>query len=212
MWMHRTTAIGTGLVLVAGLLSGCAEMSATEKGAAIGAGTGALAGAIIGNQVRGNRPQHAAMGALIGGLAGAAGGALIGREVERRQPVAAPPPPGPAVGTPSAAPPPPQTASVGVPGQYAGDPTRGEFLNETRWRVNVYVDVDPTRTGSSPTFALGPGERRAVDLDIGSHRVIAQAFVDTQFGPRAVGRLDRAIEVDPRRTGWALRFGDTDFR
>jgi hypothetical protein len=198
-------------ILVAGLLSGCAEMSATEKGAAIGAGTGALAGAIIGNQVRGNRPQHAAMGAIIGGLAGAAGGALIGREVERRQQAAAPAPPAPVVGTPSAAPP-PQTAVVTVPGQYGGDPTRGDFVNQTRWRVNVYVDADPTRTAGPPTFALGPGERRAVDLDVGPHRVVAQAFVDTQFGPRLVGRLDRQIEVDPRRPGWSLAFGDADFR
>ena len=211
MRARRTIAMGTGLVLVLGLVAGCAEMSATEKGAAIGAGTGALAGAIIGNQVRGNRPQHAAIGALIGGLAGAAGGALVGREVERRQQVAAPPP-GPVVGTPSAAPPLPATASVTVPGQFSGDPTRGDIVNETRWRINVYVDADPTRTGGPPAFVLGPGERRPVDLDIGSHRVIAQAFVDTQFGPRAVGRLDRPLEVDPRRTGWTLNFAERDFR
>jgi hypothetical protein len=42
--------------------------------------------------------------------------------------------------------------------------------------------------------------------------VVAKALVDTQFGTRTVGRYDRTIQVDPRGSGWTLRFTEADFR
>ena len=56
------------LVAVAGaavLLSGCADMSATQKGTGIGAAGGAVAGALIGRDAKG-----AAIGAGVGALGG----------------------------------------------------------------------------------------------------------------------------------------------
>ncbi len=92
------------------------------------------------------------------------------------------------------------------------DPTRGRLENGTRWRVQVYVDQDPNTLANAPSITLKPGDVVLENLDIGTHRVIAQATVDTQFGPRAVGRFDRAIQVDPRGAGWSLRFTENDFR
>jgi outer membrane protein OmpA-like peptidoglycan-associated protein len=51
--------------VVAMLASGCADMSETQKGSAIGAGVGALAGAVIGGNTKG-----AAIGAGVGALGG----------------------------------------------------------------------------------------------------------------------------------------------
>ena len=40
----------------------------------------------------------------------------------------------------------------------------------------------------------------------GPHRVIAQAYVDTQLGRRLVGTFDRTLTVDPRAPGWTIHF------
>ncbi|MBI3086665.1 MAG: glycine zipper 2TM domain-containing protein [candidate division NC10 bacterium] len=205
------------LLLVAALgLPACAEMSGAQKGALVGAGTGAAAGAIIGNQVKGNRPGHAGTGAIIGALGGAAAGALIGDAMEQKKP--APPQPGgvlqpvPPPGQPAAGPPPPTQASVTVPGQYAGDPTRGQLINGTPFLLKVYMDVDPTRESSAPYLTMNPNDVLPVNLDVGAHRVVAIATRDTQFGPRTVGRLDRPLRVEVRGSGWELRFTEGDFR
>lgn len=69
----------TSLVAVAAaavLLSGCANMTETQKGAGIGAGVGAVAGALIG----GNRT-----GAAIGGAAGALGGYLWSKNMQDKK-------------------------------------------------------------------------------------------------------------------------------
>lgn len=193
--------------LTAGLFlaSGCAGGPATTReqgvlaGAAIGAGTGAIIGSQTGN---------AGTGALIGGAIGGVSGALIGgaiQEQEQRLGSGVPPPQPGTVFYPSG------QGGVAVGGQYLGDPTRGEVANATRWRVAVYVDAAPGLQSSSPTFWLGPHEVQPANLDIGPHRIIAQAFVDTQFGPRLVGQYDKTISVDPRSSGWSLRFGDGDF-
>jgi hypothetical protein len=206
------------LLLVAALvLPACAEMSGAQKGAAIGAGTGAVAGAIIGNQVGGNRSGHAGTGAIIGALGGAAAGALIGDAMEQKAPAGTqqggPLQPAPPPGYPGAAPPPPPSqASVTVPGQYAADPTRGQFVNGTLYQLKVYVDVDPTREASAPYLIMNPNDVLPANLDVGAHRVVAIATRATQLGPRSVGRYDRQFQVDVRGAGWQLRFSDGDFR
>jgi len=202
------------LILIAALvLPACAEMTGAQKGAAIGAGTGAVAGAIIGNQVSGK----GSTGAIIGALGGAAAGALIGDAMEKKPagtqqggqlyPV---PPPGQPGATPAS--PPPGQASVTVPGQYGADPTRGQFVNTTPYQLKVFVDVDPTRDSSVPYLTMNPNDVVPVNLDVGSHRVIAIATRDTQFGPRSVGRYDKQLRVDVRGSGWELRFRDADFQ
>jgi len=206
------------LLLVAVLiLPACAEMSGAQRGAVIGAGTGAAAGAIIGSQVKGNRSGHAGTGAIIGALGGAAAGALIGDAMEQKKPAGTQqpgqlqsvPPPGQPMAAP---PPPPSQASVSVPGQYAGDPTRGQLVNSTPYLLKVFVDVDPGRESAAPYVTMSPNEVLPVNLDVGSHRIVAVAARDTQFGPRTVGRYEKQFRVDVRGSGWELRFTDGDFR
>ena len=201
----RAISVVTAALL---LTSACAGGPATtrEKGAFTGAAIGAGTGAIIGSQT-----GDAGTGALIGGAIGGVSGALVGGAIQEQQQqrvgggVPPPVPPGA-----TAYPQPP--AGISVPGQYLGDPTRGELANATRWRVAVFIDGDPGQQNPSSAVWLGPNESQPANLDIGQHRIIAQAFVDTQFGPRLVGRYDKTIAVDPRSTGWNLRFGEGDFR
>ena len=196
------------LLLVSALvLTACADMSGAQKGALIGGGTGAAAGAIIGNQVKGNRPGHAATGAIIGGLGGAAAGALIGDAMDQKKAAGTP-----QQGGPLQLAPPPSQASVTVPGQYAGDPTRGQFVNGTPYQLKVYVNVDPARESSAPYLTMNPNDLLPANLDVGQHRIVAIATRDTQMGPRPIGRYDQQLRVDVRGSGWQLRFTDGDFR
>jgi outer membrane protein OmpA-like peptidoglycan-associated protein len=69
-----------GLMLATALvLPGCAQMTRTERGAAIGAGAGAVAGAVIGSQI-GSTARGAIVGAAVGGVAGA----VIGQRMDRQ--------------------------------------------------------------------------------------------------------------------------------
>lgn len=74
------------LVLIAGLLAGCENMSETQKGTAKGAGIGAAAGAVIG-AVTGDedRGRRAATGAAIGAGVGAAGGYIWSKRMEQQK-------------------------------------------------------------------------------------------------------------------------------
>jgi hypothetical protein len=65
---------------------------------------------------------------------------------------------------------------------------------------------------TAPSIPMDPGAVIAQNLDIGTHRIFAQAFVETQFGTRPVGQLDRTITIDPRGAGWSLRMSEADFR
>ena len=65
------------------IFSGCASMSNTGKGAAIGGGGGAALGAGIGALV--GKGKGAAIGAAIGGAVGAGTGALIGRKMDKQK-------------------------------------------------------------------------------------------------------------------------------
>lgn len=206
--MKRSRTLLVLAPAVALVAAGCGgELTTREKGtfggAALGAATGAIVGAAVG---------HPGAGAAIGAGVGAVGGTMVGgamQESENRaatQARQAPPPPPPGYGAP---PPPPGPQARMLP---TGDPTRGQLENATRWHVQVYVDQDPNRLPQAPFLTLNPGDVVPQNLDIGTHRIIAQAFVETQFGTRPVGRFDRSIQVDPRGSGWSLRLGEGDFR
>jgi hypothetical protein len=190
------------------VLAGCAEQ--TAKGAVLGAGGGALVGATTSGRHAG---QNAVLGAVIGGLLGA----LVGETIAHRQTAAATASPAPPPPPPTAAPPPPpggQWAVVSAPPPPPGtpmpsaDPTRGIITNSTPWEVHVFIDAPP---GTPGPLVLRPGNSAPVNLDIGQHRVVAQAFVDTQFGRRLVGTFDQILAVDPRAPGWTIRFFEANF-
>ena len=68
------------MLLTVGLIgTGCASLSNTEKGAAIGAGAGGAAGAAIGKAAGGT-----AEGAIIGAVVGGTAGAIIGQRMDRK--------------------------------------------------------------------------------------------------------------------------------
>jgi outer membrane protein OmpA-like peptidoglycan-associated protein len=73
--------IGASVLLVAAGLGGCASMSNTQKGGAIGAGAGAVAGAVIG-KAAGSTAKGAVIGAVVGGTAGAIIGAQMDKQAE----------------------------------------------------------------------------------------------------------------------------------
>ncbi|MCX4290489.1 MAG: OmpA family protein [Odoribacter sp.] len=73
-----------GSILVSGFVfPGCASMSYTGKGAAIGAGSGAAVGAGIGALA--GKGKGAAIGAAIGAAVGSGTGALIGRRMDKQK-------------------------------------------------------------------------------------------------------------------------------
>ncbi|HYH81439.1 MAG TPA: OmpA family protein [Longimicrobium sp.] len=61
------------------LMSGCASMNNTQRGAAVGAGAGGAIGAVIGNNT-----GSTARGAIIGAVLGGAAGAVIGRRMDNQ--------------------------------------------------------------------------------------------------------------------------------
>ncbi len=204
--MHmRAILAGTMAILT---LAGCATpLSYREKGfvtgAAIGGGTGYLIG---------TRTGHPNLTAGIGAGIGALTGAIIGSAIDgvRQAPAPSAPAPSGAVATP---PMPPQVTQPGtpilqVPGAYAGDPTAGTFVNGTPWLVKV--EVDGFLAGAQ--FNLGPGQAQPANLDVGSHRIVAEGWVSTALGPRLVGRYDHRLNVDPRGSGWTLQFDRLEFR
>jgi hypothetical protein len=190
-------------------------MSYREKGFVMGAALGGGTGYLIGT-----RTGHPNLSAGIGAGIGALTGALIGSAIDgARQAMAIAPPVATASPAVSVAQVPVSSISsvaapapgIQVPGSFSGDPTAGTFMNGTPWRVQALVDAVPGQTGGV-RFTLGPGQTQAAHLDVGTHRVTAEGWVDTQLGPRLVGRFDRTFEVDVRGSGWTLRFGQEDFR
>ena len=75
--------LGGSVICSETLLSGCARMSNTGKGAAIGAGGGAALGAGIGALA--GKGKGAAIGAAIGAAVGSGTGALIGRRMDKQK-------------------------------------------------------------------------------------------------------------------------------
>lgn len=66
-------------------LSGCANMSETDRGTATGAGIGAGLGAIIGATTAGGGGGRAATGAVLGGMAGAVAGNIWSKKMEKQK-------------------------------------------------------------------------------------------------------------------------------
>lgn len=75
--------IGGGIILSGTVFSGCASMSNTGKGAAIGAGGGAALGAGIGALI--GKGKGAAIGSAVGAAIGSGTGALIGRRMDKQK-------------------------------------------------------------------------------------------------------------------------------
>lgn len=63
-------------------LSGCANMSDTQRGTATGAGVGAGVGAVIGGTTGGGGGQRTVTGAVLGGIAGAVAGNIWSKKME----------------------------------------------------------------------------------------------------------------------------------
>lgn len=79
----RKLLIGTIAVSLA--LSGCANMSETQRGTATGAGVGAGVGAVIGASTGDGGGKRAATGAVLGGLAGALAGNIWSKKMEEQK-------------------------------------------------------------------------------------------------------------------------------
>jgi len=73
-----TRRVGILLLVVALVVSGCAGLTAREKGALVGGAGGAAGGALIGAAA-----GNAAIGAAIGGPIGLLGGYLLGNRFFR---------------------------------------------------------------------------------------------------------------------------------
>lgn len=81
--MRNLKSIAVSSLAAAMLLTGCASMNNTGKGALIGGGGGAGLGAGLGALIGGGK--GAAIGAAIGAGVGAGAGALIGRKMDKQQ-------------------------------------------------------------------------------------------------------------------------------
>lgn len=84
--MKRIMAVASALTLSVGALSGCANMSETERTTGTGAAIGAVAGGLIGAATAGgNRGKSAATGAAIGAAIGAGGGYLWSQRMQEQK-------------------------------------------------------------------------------------------------------------------------------
>ena len=84
--MHtKLTKTAAAMALVAFTATGCADMSATQRGTATGAGIGAGLGAIIGGTTSGGGSGRATRGAVLGGAAGAVIGNIWSKRMEAQK-------------------------------------------------------------------------------------------------------------------------------
>ncbi|WP_174525996.1 OmpA family protein [Janthinobacterium agaricidamnosum] len=74
-----------GMIALTMAVSGCADMSGTQRGTATGAGVGAGLGALIGATTGGGGGNRAAGGALIGAAAGAIAGNIWSTKMENQK-------------------------------------------------------------------------------------------------------------------------------
>lgn len=77
--MRKIKFISILTIVASVLLSGCASMNKTTKGAVVGTAAGGAMGAVIGKAT-----GNAALGAVIGATVGGATGAIIGREMDKQ--------------------------------------------------------------------------------------------------------------------------------
>jgi Glycine zipper len=183
-----------GWVVLVALCAGCAS-GPRATGTVVGASVGAASGALIG----GGFGKGSGNAALIGAGLGALLGMLMGDLVQQQQTDR--PPSTPRSPTPTSSP------------STTGGATKGEFINGTTWLVHVYIDPsDPENPEKATPILLRPVERVPWELDAGRYRIVARAYTGAQDGERLVGRFDRTIQIDIRRAGWFLEFGEEDFR
>ncbi len=77
--MKKMKILVGSILVTAIILSGCASMTRTQKGAAIGTTGGAATGAIIGRAA-----GNTALGAIIGAAVGGTTGAIIGKQMDKQ--------------------------------------------------------------------------------------------------------------------------------
>ena len=84
--MNKLVLSLSALTLTIGGLSGCANMSETQRDTGIGAGIGAVTGAIIGRATAGgDKSKSTATGAAVGAAIGAAGGYLWSQRMQEQK-------------------------------------------------------------------------------------------------------------------------------
>lgn len=84
--MKKIIITFSAITLAMGGLSGCANMTETQRDAGVGAGIGAVAGAIIGRATAGgNKSKSTATGAAVGAAIGAAGGYLWSQNMQKQR-------------------------------------------------------------------------------------------------------------------------------
>jgi outer membrane protein OmpA-like peptidoglycan-associated protein len=83
--MNKNIAKSLVAVAILAMATGCADMSATQKGTATGAGVGAGLGAIIGGTTSGGGGSRATKGAILGGAAGALIGNIWSNRMEKQK-------------------------------------------------------------------------------------------------------------------------------
>lgn len=76
--------IASSVLILVFVLSGCAGMTKTQQGAAIGTGVGAATGAALGQAIGGNTASTL-LGAGAGALAGGIAGGLIGSYMDKQE-------------------------------------------------------------------------------------------------------------------------------
>ena len=77
--MRKSNTLFAIVVIASMLIAGCASMTKTQKGAAVGTATGAAAGAIVGKAA-----GNTALGAIIGATVGGVTGAVIGKQMDKQ--------------------------------------------------------------------------------------------------------------------------------
>lgn len=77
--------IGISLVAFSMALTGCANMTETQRGTATGAGIGAGVGAILGGVTGNGKGSRVATGAVLGGAAGAIAGNIWSSRMEQQK-------------------------------------------------------------------------------------------------------------------------------
>jgi outer membrane protein OmpA-like peptidoglycan-associated protein len=82
--MNKASQTFAVAVVVTSLVSGCANMTETQRTTGTGAGIGAVAGAVIGGLAKGDA-QGAVAGAAIGGALGAGGGYLWSQHMQEQK-------------------------------------------------------------------------------------------------------------------------------
>ncbi|MFO7370552.1 MAG: OmpA family protein [Bacteroidales bacterium] len=77
--MRKRNVLFAIVVIASILMAGCASMTKTQKGAAVGTATGAAAGAVVGRAA-----GNTALGAIIGATVGGVTGAVIGKQMDKQ--------------------------------------------------------------------------------------------------------------------------------